>query len=350
MEYRQLGGSGLKVPVLSFGTGTFGGKGELFKAWGASDVLEATRLVDVCLEAGLNMFDTADVYSKGAAEEILGAAIKGRRDQVLISTKATFRMGDGPNDVGSSRHHLIRSIDQSLRRLGTEYIDLFQLHGFDAMTPIEEVVGTLDDLVRAGKIRYLGCSNFSGWHLMKSLAVADRHGWPRYVVHQVYYSLVGRDYEWELMPLAADQGVGATVWSPLGWGRLTGRIRRGAPLPPGSRLHDTASFGPPVEDENVYRIVDVLDDIAAETGRTVPQIALNWLLGRPTISSVIIGARTEEQLRDNLGAVGWTLSADHVQRLNSASERTAPYPYFPYQRQEGFARLNPSPVGVPTVG
>lgn len=342
MEYRLLGGSGFKVPVLSFGTGTFGGKGELFKAWGASDVSEATRLVDVCLDAGLNMFDTADVYSKGAAEEILGAAVKGRRDRVLISTKATFRMGDGPNDVGSSRHHLIRSIEGSLRRLGTDYIDLFQLHGFDAMTSIEEVVGTLDDLVRAGKIRYLGCSNFSGWHLMKSLAVAERYGWARYVANQAYYSLVGRDYEWELMPLGLDQKVGAMVWSPLGWGRLTGKIRRGQPQTSGRLQSKLATdMGPPVPDELLYRVIDALDAVGKEIGKSVPQVALNWLLQRPTVSSVIIGARNEEQLKQNLGAVGWNLTAAQVTRLDEASATTPAYPYW---HQRGFGERNPAPV------
>src|ERR1700712_1933092 len=236
MEFRQLGGSGLKVPALSFGTGTFGGSGELFRAWGSTDVAEATRLVDICLEAGLNMFDSADIYSNGLAEEILGQAIKGRRESVLISTKATFRSGDGPNDVGSSRYHLTRAVEAALRRLGTDYIDLFQLHAFDALSPIEETLQTLDDLVRAGKIRYIGCSNFSGWHLMKSLAISEKYGLARHVAHQVYYSLVGRDYEWELMPLGLDQKVGTVVWSPLGWGRLTGKIRRGQPLPVTSRL------------------------------------------------------------------------------------------------------------------
>jgi aryl-alcohol dehydrogenase-like predicted oxidoreductase len=342
MEYRLLGGSGFKVPVLSFGTGTFGGKGELFKAWGASDVSEATRLVDVCLEAGLSMFDTADVYSKGAAEEILGAAIKGRRDRVLISTKATFRMSDGPNDVGSSRHHLIRSVEGSLRRLGTDYIDLFQLHGFDAMTPVEETVGTLDDLVRAGKIRYLGCSNFSGWHLMKSLAVSERYGWARYVANQAYYSLVGRDYEWELMPLGLDQKVGAMVWSPLGWGRLTGKIRRGQPQATGRLQSKLATdMGPPVPDELLYRVVDALDAVGKETGKSVPQVALNWLLQRPTVSSVIIGARNEEQLKQNLGAVGWNLTPAQVKKLDEASATTPAYPYW---HQRGFGERNPAPV------
>ncbi|MDH7796837.1 MULTISPECIES: aldo/keto reductase [unclassified Beijerinckia] len=341
MEYRALGRSGLKVPVLSFGAGTFGGTGPLFSAWGTTDAAEARRLLDICLEAGVNLFDTADVYSNGASEEILGAAIKGRRDAVLLSTKTSLPMGEGANDAGSSRYRLIRAVDDALRRLGTDYIDLLQLHAFDATTPVEEVLATLDSLVCAGKLRYVGVSNFSGWQVMKSLAVAERYGWPRYVAHQVYYSLVGRDYEWDLMPLGVDQGLGALVWSPLGWGRLTGKIRRGAPLPEGSRLHDTADFGPPIDDAYLYGVIDALDAIAGETGKTVPQIALNWLLQRPTVSSVIIGARNEQQLRQNLGAVGWALTAEQIERLDKASAVTAPYPHFPYRRQEGFARLNP---------
>jgi aryl-alcohol dehydrogenase-like predicted oxidoreductase len=343
MEYRQLGGSGLKVPVLTFGTGTFGGGNEFFKAFGTSDVAEATRLVDICLEAGVTMFDSADVYSRGMAEEILGQAIKGRRDQVLLSTKGTFRMGDGPNDIGSSRFHIVRAVEDSLKRLGTDRIDLYQLHGFDALTPVEEVLSALNDLVRAGKIRYLGCSNFSGWHLMKSLSVSERYGWSRYVAHQAYYSLVGRDYEWELMPLGLDQKVGAVVWSPLGWARLTGKIRRSQPLPANSRLQTavTRDAGPPVDEEYLYRVVDALDAVAAETGKTVPQVALNWVLGRPTVSTVIIGARNEEQLRQNLGAVGWSLTPEQVKRLDEASATKLPYPYF---HQHGFER-NPPPVG-----
>ncbi len=340
MEYNLLGRSGFRVPALSFGTGTFGGRGKFFEAWGGSDVEEATRLVDICLDAGLTMFDSADVYSGGLAEEILGKAIAGRRDSVLISTKATFRMSDGPNNVGSSRFHLIRSVEASLRRLGTDYIDLFQLHAFDALTPVEETLGTLDDLVKVGKIRYIGCSNFSGWHLMKSLAVSENYGLARYVAHQAYYSLIGRDYEWELMPVGLDQGVGAMVWSPLGWGRLTGKIRRGQPLPEQSRLHVTADSGPPVADEYVYRVVDALDAVAAEVEKTVPQVALNWLLQRPTVSSVIIGARNEDQLRQNLGAVGWNLTADQVARLDAASQVIRPYPYW---HQAGFDR-NPFPT------
>ncbi|RDJ11124.1 aldo/keto reductase [Rhizobium grahamii] len=341
MEYRNLGASGLRVPVLSFGAGTFGGSGPLFGAWGNTDAAEARRLVDILLEAGVNLFDTADVYSAGASEEVLGQAIAGRRDSVLISTKIALPMGDGPADWGTSRSRLIRSTDEALKRLGTDYIDLLQLHAFDASTPIEEVLATLDGLIAAGKIRYVGVSNFAGWQLMKSLAIAEQHGHPRYVAHQVYYSLAGRDYEWELMPLATDQGVGALVWSPLAWGRLTGKIRRGQPLPEGSRLHQTAEYGPPVDDEKLYDIVDALFEVSEETGKTVPQIALNWLIGRPTVSSVIIGARNEEQLRQNLGAVGWSLSKEQVEKLDKASGVTAPYPYFPYRRQEAFARLNP---------
>ncbi len=341
MEYRHLGASGFKVPVLGFGTGTFGGKGELFQAWGETHVAEARKLVDICLDAGVTLFDSADIYSEGASESVLGEALKGRRDKVLISTKATFRVNDEPNNVGSSRHHLINAVDASLKRLQTDYIDLFQLHGFDAKTPVQEVLSTLDDLVRAGKIRYTGVSNFSGWHLMKSLDVADRYGYPRYVANQTYYSLIGRDYEWELMPLGLDQGVGAIVWSPLGWGRLTGKIRRGRPLPEVSRLHKTADIGPPVPDEYLYRVVDALDAIAEETGKTIPQIALNWLLQRPTVSSVLIGARNEEQLRQNLGAVGWNLTPEQVAKLDEASKLR---PVYPYWHQEGFAERNPSPV------
>ena len=343
MEYRKLGGSGFKVPALTFGTGTFGGKGEFFGAWGASDVAEASRLIDICLEAGVTMFDSADIYSSGASEEVLGGAIKGRRDKVLISTKGTFRAGDGPNDVGSSRHHLIKAAEGSLRRLGTDYIDLYQLHGFDAQTPVDEVLSTLDDLVRAGKIRYIGCSNFSGWHLMKSLAYSEKHGLSRYVANQTYYSLIGREYEWELMPLGLDQGVGAVVWSPLGWGRLTGKIRRGQPKPASSRLNTQVviDMGPPVEDEYLFTVVDALDAVAKETGKSVPQVALNWLLQRPTVSTLIIGARNEQQLRDNLGAVGWNLTKEQVAKLDAASARTKAYPYW---HQNGFAERNPSPV------
>ena len=346
MEYRQLGGSGFKVPVLSLGTGTFGGTNEFFKGFGTSSADDARRLVDVSLDAGLNMFDSADVYSNGVAEEHLGKAIAGRRDRVIISTKATFRAGPTPNDVGSSRFHLVRAVEASLRRLGTDYIDLFQLHAFDALTPIEETLSVLGDLVRAGKIRYVGCSNFSGWHLMKSLALAERLSLPRYVAHQAYYSLVGRDYEWELMPLGLDQKVSAVVWSPLGWGRLTGKIRRGQPLPDQSRLRNevTAAGGPQVPEDYLYRVIDALEQVAAETGRTIPQIALNWLLARPTVANVIIGARNEEQLRQNLGAIGWKLTPGQIAQLDAASETPRPYPYW---HQSGFEERNPSPLPRP---
>ena len=327
MEFRQLGRSGLQVPVLSLGTATFGGGTDFFKHWGNTDAEGARRLVDIAIDAGVVMFDSADTYSAGLAEEVLGTAIAGRRDKVLISTKGTFRMAPGPNGIGSSRHRIIGACEASLRRLGTDYIDLYQMHGFDAVTPIDETVRALDDLVSAGKVRYLGVSNFSGWHLMKSLAVADRYGWARYVAHQAYYSLVGREYEWELMPLGLAEGVGAVVWSPLGWGRLTGRMRRNQ-VPDVSRLPGTRDAAPPVDDEHLYRVVDAIDVIAAETGRTVPQIALNWLLQRPTVSTVLVGARNEAQLRENLGAIGWSLTADQIARLDAASAVTPVYPYW----------------------
>jgi aryl-alcohol dehydrogenase-like predicted oxidoreductase len=341
MEYRQLGYSGLKVPALSFGCGTFGGGSEFFKAWGETDVAEAKRLVDVCLDAGLNLFDTADIYSKGISEEVLGKAIEGKRNRLLISTKATFRFDDGPNDVGSSRYHLIRSCEDSLRRLNTDHIDIYHMHGFDATTPVDETLSTLDDLIRSGKVRYIACSNFSGWHLMKSLSTSERYGWSRYVGHQVYYSLIGREYEWELMPLGLDQKVSALIWSPLGWGRLTGKIRRGQPLPEVSRLHKTADKGPQVPDEYLYQVVEALDEVAKETGKSVPQIALNWLLQRPTVASVIIGARNEEQLKQNLATVGWWLTPEQVRKLDNASAVPRVYPYW---HQAQFDERNPLPV------
>lgn len=341
MEYRNLGKSGLKVSALAFGAGTFGGEGPLFSAWGNSNVAEAERMVGICLDAGVNLFDTADVYSSGASEEILGKALGKRRKDALISTKIGLPMGDGPADAGTSRARIITATEASLKRLGTDYIDLLQLHAFDSGTPVEEVMATLDQLVRDGKVRYIGVSNFSGWQVMKSLSVADRYGWTRYVANQTYYSLVGRDYEWELMPLGAEEGMGALIWSPLGWGRLTGKIRRDAPIPEGSRLHDTAQWGPPVEDERLYAVVDVLQNISEETGKSIPQIAINWLLQRPTVSSVIIGARNESQLKDNLGAVDWALDAEQIARLDEASTGPVAYPYYPYRTQDGFARLSP---------
>ena len=341
MEHRQFGRSGLQVPVLSFGTGTFGGTNEFFQRWGQSDVAEATRLVDVCLDAGLTFFDTADVYSDGASEEILGRALKGRRHQALISSKATFPMGPGPNERGSSRHHLVRACEASLRRLGTDHIDVYFMHGFDALTPVEETLRALDDLVRAGKIGYIGASNFSGWHLMKALATSERYGLARYVAYQGYYSLIGRHYEWELMPLGLDQGVALMVWSPLGWGRLTGKIRRGQPPAAGRIAAGGDVGGPPVDDEYLFGVVDVLDAVAAETEKTVAQVALNWLLTRPTVANIVVGARDETQLRQNLGALGWTLTADQIARLDRASHET---PVYPYWHQRGFADRNPKPT------
>jgi len=341
MEHRQLGGSGLKVPVLSFGTATFGGGTEFFKAWGSTQVQEATRMVDLCLDAGVNFFDTANGYSDGLAEEILGKALAGRRDKVLISTKATFPTGDGANDYGSSRFHLIRACEDSLRRLKTDYIDVYYMHGFDAFTPVEETLRTLDDLVQSGKVRYLACSNFSGWHLMKSLAISEKYGWTRYVAHQVFYSLLNREYEWELMPLALDQKVGAVIWGGLASGRLSGKVRRRQPIPENSRIAKGGSLGPEVSEDLLFNIVDALDEIAAETGKTVAQVSLNWLLQRPSVASIVIGARDEEQLKQNLAAAGWNLSKEQVARLDQAS---ATPPVYPYWHQRGFPQLNPPPI------
>ena len=342
MEYRQLGHSGLKVPVLAFGTATFGGGTDFFKMWGSTQVEEATRLVDIALEAGVNFFDTADIYSKGLAEEILGQAIKGRRDQILLATKACFRMEPGPNGLGASRHHLVRACEASLRRLQTDYIDLYQLHGFDALTPVEETLRALEDLTRSGKVRYIGASNFSGWHLMKSLAVAEKYGLPRHVSHQVYYSLAGREYEWDLMGLGLDQKVGAIIWSPLSGGRLTGKVRRNQAPPAESRVSMVTETAQSGNEETLYRTVELMDELAGETGKTHAQIALNWLLQRPTVTSVIFGARNEEQLRANLGAIGWQLSAEQMSRLDAAS---AIPPIYPYWHQRNFKERNPLPVG-----
>ena len=329
------------VPLLSFGTGTFGGNGDFFSNWGATHGKEAARLVDLCLDGGITMFDSADVYSDGRSEEVLGEAIAGKRNRLLISTKTTFRSGSGPNDVGSSRQHLVEAVEGSLRRLKTDHIDLYQLHGFDGKTPVEETLWTLNSLVAAGKLRYIGVSNFSGWHLMKSLAVSDRNGWVRYSANQAYYSLVGRDYEWELLPLGLDQGVGAVVWSPLGWARLTGKIRPGQPMPAVSRLPGTLRDAPPVSDELFTRVLNAIEEVSRETGHSVPQIAINWVTQRPTVSTVIIGARDESQLKDNLGAVGWSLTAEQMARLDAASEPPLPYPYW---HQRGFGERNPFPT------
>ncbi|MFC6646258.1 aldo/keto reductase [Granulicella cerasi] len=344
MEYRQLGRSGLFVPELCFGTGTFGGSNEFFKAWGSTQDKEAAGLIDVCMEAGCNFFDTADGYSNGHSEEVLGKAIAHlKREDVLLSTKATFRQGPEVNNVGSSRYHLVQSLEKSLKRLNTDYVDVYHMHAFDALTPPDEMLSTLNNFVQSGKVRYIACSNYSGWHLMKSLSVSERYGWAKFIGHQVYYSMVGRDYEWELMPLAASEGVGALVWSPLGWGRLTGKIRRGQPLPEGSRLNTKVvhDAGPTPDWELVYKVVDAIDEVAKETGKTVPQIALNWLLRKPTISTLIIGARNEEQLKANLASTGWKLTDEQITKLDEASRVPLAYPYW---HQVQLKERNPFPV------
>lgn len=340
MEYRQLGASGLKVPVLSFGTATFGGGNEFFKAWGNTQVEEAGRLINLCLDAGVNLFDTANVYSNGSSEEILGQALKGLRNRVLISTKATFPMSDGPNELGSSRFHLIKQCEESLKRLNTDHIDIYHMHGFDGVTPVEETLKTLENLVQSGKVRYIACSNFSGWHLMKSLSVSERFGWSKYIAHQAYYSLLDREFEWELMPLGLDQKVGTIVWSPLASGRLSGKYRRNEPLPENNRVQQGGGHGPALNEERLYTIVDALDEVAAETGKSVAQISLNWLLQRPTVSNIVIGARNEEQLKQNLDAVGWNLNTDQIKKLDEASALEPIYPYW-HQRQN--VTLNPIP-------
>jgi len=343
MEYRSVGGSDLKVSVLSLGTATFGGGNEFFKAWGETDAAEATNLVGIALDAGVTLFDSADAYSGGLAEEILGKAIAGKRDSLLISTKAAFRTGPGPDEIGSSRKHLVEACEASLRRLGTDHIDLWQLHAFDAMTPIEETLHAMDDLVRAGKVRYIGCSNFSGWHLMKSLALSEKHGWARHVAHQAYYSLLAREYEWELMPLAIDQQVGTVVWSPLSGGRLSGKVGRNEPAPKGSRTATLGAHGSELPLEQLYAVVDVLREIAGELDRSVSQVALNWVLQRPTVSTLVIGARNAAQLRENLRSVEFKLSAEQVERLDVVSAAQPIYPYW-HQRRT-FADRNPPPVG-----
>lgn len=342
MQYRSIGDSPLEVSVLSLGTATFGGGNEFFKAWGQTKVEEATRLVDIALDAGVNLFDTADVYSDGLSEEILGKAIAGRRDKLLVSTKGTFRMGPGEFDVGSSRRHLVEACEASLRRLNTDHIDLYQLHAFDALTPIEETLRALDDLVKAGKVRYIGCSNFSGWHLMKALGISEKQGLARHIVHQAYYSLLAREYEWELMPLALDQNVSTVVWSPLSGGRLSGKIDRNHPAPNGSRSAALGAHGPELPELQFFDVIDVLRQIASEVERNVSQVALNWLLQRPTVASLVIGARNEAQLADNLGAADFALSTEQMKRLDKVSDQRPVYPY--WHQRDTFSERNPSAV------
>jgi aryl-alcohol dehydrogenase-like predicted oxidoreductase len=327
MDYRQLGSSGLRVSALTLGTMTFGGR-DRFAMVGSTDVAAATRQVDLCLDRGVNFIDTANVYSAGASEEIVGEAIKGRRDRVLLATKARMPMGDGPNDAGLTRHHLIAECEASLRRLRTDHIDLYQVHEWDGQTPLEETLEALDTLVRSGKVRYVGGSNYAGWQLMKALATSDRHGYQRFVTQQIYYSLQARDAEYELVPMAVDQGVGILVWSPLAGGLLSGKFRRGQEGPAGTRaLSDWGE--PPVRDwEQLYDTVEALVEIGEGHGVSAAQVALAWLLGRPGVVSLIIGARTDEQLADNLAAADLELSDAERARLEEVSRPPLIYPHW----------------------
>jgi aryl-alcohol dehydrogenase-like predicted oxidoreductase len=336
MEMRRLGSSGLQVSALGFGAMTFGGVGP--NPVGTTQVDEARRQIDLCLEAGVNLFDTADGYSQGASEEILGQALQGRRDDVILATKVHSRMGPGPNDLGQSRHHLIRGCEDSLKRLGTDYIDLYQVHGFDALTPLEETLRALDDLVRAGKVRYIGCSNYSAWHLMKALAISEREHLERYVSQQVYYSLVARELENELVPLALDQGIGSLIWSPLSGGFLSGKFRRGQAGPEDTRRVQRGDPGT-IDEERGFAIVDVLDEVAQAHNASIAQAALNWLLQKPGVTSVLIGARREEQLVDNLKAASWTMTPDERQRLDEVSDTPPIYPYFHQRNNPRLPRL-----------
>ncbi|EXB45279.1 aldo/keto reductase [Acinetobacter sp. 1000160] len=345
MKYHFLGNSGLKVSELGFGAGTLGGQGQIFSAWGQASQTEANQMIQAALDAGINYFDTADVYSDGESERMLGKALASQRQQAIISTKVGIRSSAHLNAAGFSRDYLLSAVEQSLTRLGTDYIDVLQLHQFDSFTALHQLMKTLDQLVRSGKVRYIGVSNFAGWQLMKAQAIAEQYGYEKFVVNQVYYSLIGRDYEWELMPLNDDQQIGAVVWSPLGWGRLTGKFDRENPIPAQSRLHETAQFAPPVNEAHLYQVIDALKQIAIETGYSIPQIALNWLLQRPTVSSVLIGARNQTQLQENLKAKDLQLSTEHRVQLDQASAIYPPYPYYPYwngQFTERFKSLVPS--------
>jgi aryl-alcohol dehydrogenase-like predicted oxidoreductase len=346
MEYRALGQSGLRVSVLTMGTMTFGGSGP-FRSVGTTDVAQAKRQVDMCLDAGVNLIDTADVYSNGQAEEIVAEALRGRRDKLLLATKVRMPMGDGPNDSGLSRHHIISGCEASLRRLGTDYIDLYQLHEWDGQTPLEETLQALDLLVASGKVRYVGASNYASWQLMKALGTAGRLGLPRFVSQQIYYSLQAREAEYELIPLAVDQGLGVLVWSPLAGGLLSGKYRRNTEAPAGSRqLTDWGE--PPVYDtEGFHDIVDVLVKIAEQHGVSAAQVALAYTLGRPAVTSLVIGARTDEQLADNLAAASLTLSAADRAQLDQVS---APPLIYPYWHQAKTARDRLSPADLTLLG
>jgi aryl-alcohol dehydrogenase-like predicted oxidoreductase len=346
MEYRQLGHSGLRVSVLSLGTMTFGGQ-TFFSKVGATDVKGARRQVDLCLDAGVNLFDTANIYSHGVSEEILGQVLEGRRDQVLIATKFRMVMRDGPNDGGASRHHIIKECEDSLRRLRTDYIDLYQIHEWDGETPLEETLETLDTLVRSGKVRYIGCSNYSGWHLMKALAISDRRNYARFVSQQIYYSLQARDAEYELVPITLDQGLGILVWSPLAGGLLSGKYRRSQKTPEGTRHFNDWGEPPVHNEEQLYNIIDVLVELGETHKVSAAQIALAYLLGRPGVTSLIIGARTEEQLADNLAAANVKLAPEERARLDKAS---APILLYPYWHQAKTARERLSAADLSLLG
>ncbi|RCW19874.1 aryl-alcohol dehydrogenase-like predicted oxidoreductase [Ciceribacter lividus] len=333
MEYRQLGRSGLKVSAVSMGTFSFGGKGD-FAMVASQGVKEAQRLVDTCIDGGINLFDTANMYSAGRSEEILGEVLEGRRDKVLVSSKARMRIGDGPNDEGVSRYHLIRECERSLKRLRTDHIDIYFMHEWDGLTPAEEMLSALDTLVSQGKVRYVGCSNYSGWHIMKVLGIADIKSYPRFVTQQIHYTLEAREAEYELLPISVDQGLGVMVWSPLAAGLLSGAFRRDR-TPSDSR--QAAGWSePPIRDkERLWTIVDVLVEIAEARGATPAQVALAWTLSRPAIASVVVGGLTEQHFRDNIAAVDLELSIQELERLNAVSR--LPYLY-PYWHQHNFAK------------
>jgi aryl-alcohol dehydrogenase-like predicted oxidoreductase len=344
VEYRQLGRSGLRVSALTLGTMTFGGRGG-FASVGETGVAGASRQIDMCLDAGVNLLDTADIYSAGASEEIIGEALRGRRDDVLIATKARFAMGDGPNDAGLSRHHIIRACEASLRRLQTDHIDLYQTHEWDGRTPLDETLAALDDLVRSGKVRYVGSSNYSGWHLMKALGVSERQGLERFVSQQIHYSLVAREAEYELVPIAIDQGVGILVWSPLAGGLLSGKYRRDSPAPEGARHSGQWDERTVRDPEALYDVVDALTEIAGAHSASPAQVALAWLLGRPGVTSVVIGARTDEQLADNLRAASLELATDERARLDSITAPPLLYPYW-HQARDASERLSPADLAL----
>ncbi len=339
MEYRQLGGSGLRVSALALGTMTFGGRGQ-FAAVGDVEVDEARRIVDRAIEAGINLIDTADVYSEGRSEEIVGEILKGRRDEVVLATKARFPVGSGPNDAGLSRGHLMRACEASLRRLRTDYLDLYQVHERDGVTPTEETLEALDTLVAQGKVRYVGCSNFSAWHVMKSLGVSERRGLQRYVSQQIYYSLLDREAEYELVPLSIDEGVGILVWSPLAGGLLSGKYRRGEEPPEGTRRANEWHEPPVYDEDHLFQVIDALVEVASDHDASPARTALSWLVGRPAVTSVIIGARTESQLEDNLKAAELELSPAGRRRLDDASVPRLLYPYW-HQKNTASDRLSP---------